>query len=161
MKIRSMLPTVWGEPGSEREPFRALQNEIDRVFGDFMSGVPAFGRWNGDGRLSFNVDVAETDKAIEVHAELPGVEEKDIDVTLAGDVLTIKGEKKSEKDEKTKDYRLVERSYGSFQRSMRLPFQADPGKVEATFNKGVLKLVVPKPVEAQAKQQKIAVKAAA
>jgi HSP20 family protein len=75
--------------------------------------------------------------------------------------LTIKAEKKSDKEEKTKDYRLVERSYGTFERSMRLPFRADAAKIDATFAKGVLKVVVQKPAEAQTKQQKIDVKAAA
>jgi HSP20 family protein len=107
------------------------------------------------------VDVAETEKTLEVTAELPGVNEKEIDVSLAGDMLTIKAEKKSDKEEKTKDYHLVERSYGTFERSMQLPFKADATKIDANFDKGVLKLVIQKPAEAQTKLQKIEVKAAA
>ncbi len=161
MKVRSMLPSLWGESASERLPFRALQQEVDRLFNDFTTGFPATGLWNGNGQLAIKVDVAETEKTLEVTAELPGVNEKDIDVSVAGEMLTIKAEKKSDKEEKTKDYHLVERSYGTFERSMRLPFKADPAKVEAKFEKGVLKLVVQKPVEAQTKTQKIEVKAAA
>ena len=161
MKVRSMLPTLWGESASERVPFRTLQQEVDKVFNDFGSDLPLVGRWNGIGRLAMQVDVAETEKTLEVTAELPGVNEKEIDVSLAGDILTIKAEKKSDKEEKTKDYHLVERSYGTFERSMQLPFKADAAKIEAKFDKGVLKLVVQKPAEAQTKLQKIEVKAAA
>jgi HSP20 family protein len=161
MKVRSMLPTLWRDAASEHMPFRALQQEVDKLFNDFTSGLPMVRRWNENGQLAVQVDVAETDKTLEVTAELPGVNEKEIDVSLAGDVLTIKAEKKSDKEENTKDYHLVERSYGTFERSMLLPFKADPAKIEAKFDKGVLKLIVQKPVEAQTKTQKIEVKAAA
>ena len=161
MKVRSMLPTLWGESAAERLPFRALQQEVDKLFNDFTTDFPLAGRWNKNGSLAMQVDVAETDKTLEVTAELPGVNEKEIDVSLAGDMLTIKAEKKSDREEKTKDYHLVERSYGTFERSMRLPFKADPAKIEAKFDKGVLKLVVQKPADAQTKTQKIEVKAAA
>jgi len=161
MKVKTMLPTLWGESAADRMPFRALQQEVDKLFNDFTSDLPLVGRWNGNGRLAVQVDVAETEKTLEVTAELPGVNEKEIDVSLAGDMLTIKAEKKSDKEEKTKDYHLIERSYGTFERSMRLPFKADPAKIEAKFEKGVLKLVVQKPAEAQTKSQKIEVKAAA
>ena len=161
MKVKSMLPTPWGDSAAERMPFRALQQEVDKLFHEFTSDLPMVGRWSGNGRLAITVDVAETEKTLEVTAELPGVNEKEIDVSLAGDILTIKAEKKSDKEEKTKDYHLVERSYGTFERSMRLPFKADPAKIEAKFDKGVLKLVVQKPAEAQTKTQKIEVKAAA
>lgn len=161
MKVKSMLPTLWGESVAERLPFRALQQEVDKLFNDFTSDLPVVGRLNGNGSLAVKVDVAETEKTLEVTAELPGVNEKEIDVSLAGDVLTIKAEKKSDREEKTKDYHLVERSYGTFERSMRLPFKVDPAKVEAKFDKGVLKLVVQKPADAQTKTQKIEVRAAA
>jgi HSP20 family protein len=163
MKARSMLPALWSGNRDEREPFRLLQGQIDRLFSDLTSDFPLVGRWNGNGagRLAVQVDVAETDKTIEVTADLPGVNEKDIDVSLAGDMLTIKAEKKSDKEEKTKDYHLVERSYGTFERSMMLPFKADASKIDAKFDKGVLKLTVQKPAEAQVKLQKIEVKAAA
>jgi HSP20 family protein len=163
MRVRSMLPALWSDNRNEREPFRMLQNEIDKLFTNFSAGLPMIGSWSGDGngRLAVQVDVAETEKAIEVTADLPGVNEKDIDVSLAGDMLTIKAEKKSDKEEKTKDYHLVERSYGTFERSMMLPFKADAAKIDAKFDKGVLKLTVQKPAEAQTKLQKIEVKVAA
>jgi HSP20 family protein len=161
MKIRSMLPALWGENTSSKEPFRALQTEIDRLFNDFTSDLPSLAHWNGNGRLMPRLDVAETETALEVLAELPGVDEKDIDVTISDDILKIKAEKKSDNEEKTKDYHIVERSYGTFERSMRLPFKVDTNKVEAKFEKGVLKLTVQKPAEAKAKVQKIEVKAAA
>ena len=95
-------------------------------------------------------------------AELPGVEEKDLDVTLADDVLTIRGEKKSEHDEQDKDKRwhVVERSYGRFSRTISLPFYPDPAKVEAKFDKGVLQIHLPKRLEMAKKQQKIDIKKA-
>ncbi len=161
MKVRSMLPTLWGEFAAERMPFRALQQEVDRLFNDFTSDLPLAGRWNKNGNLAIQVDVAETERTLEVTAELPGVNETEIDVSLAGDILTIKAEKKSDKEEKSKDYHLIERSYGTFERSMRLPFKAEPAKIEAKFDKGVLKLVVQKPADAQTKMQKIEVKSAA
>ena len=159
MRTKSMLPASWG--GRDVSPFRELQSEVDKLFNSFTTGVPALGDWPRNGKLMAAIDVAETDKALEVSAEMPGVEEKDIDVSLNGDLLTIKAEKHAEKEDKAKDYHMVERSYGSFERSLRLPFQADAAKAEARFEKGVLKLVIPKPAEAQAKTQKITVKPAA
>jgi HSP20 family protein len=97
-----------------------------------------------------------------VTAELPGVDEKDVDVTLEQDVLTIRGEKKTARDEQNKDknWHVVERSYGSFSRAIPLPFDPDPAKVEAKFDKGVLHIHLPKPAEVAKKQQKIEVKKA-
>jgi HSP20 family protein len=161
MQIKSMLPALWGENTGTKEPFRALQTEIDRLFSDFTSDFPTVANWNGNGRLMPRLDIAETETALEVTAELPGVNEKDIDITISDDVLKIRAEKKSDKEEKTKDYHLVERSFGTFERSMRLPFKADTAKVDAKFDKGVLKLTVQKPPEAKTKVQKIEVKAAA
>ena len=105
------------------------------------------------------VDIAETDKDIEITAELPGLEEKDVQVNVADDVLTIKGEKKAEKEEKDKNYHRIERSYGSFCRSLQLPAGANADAIKATLKNGVLKVTVTKPVAAQPK--KIEVKAAA
>src|SRR5262249_4584140 len=98
--------------------------------------------------------------AIEVTAELPGVDEKDLDVTLADGVLTVRGEKKTARDEQDKDknWHVVERSYGSFSRAIPLPFDPDPAKVEAKFDKGVLHIHLPKPAEVAKKQQKIEIK---
>jgi HSP20 family protein len=103
--------------------------------------------------------VTETDKQIEITAEMPGLEERDVQVNLADNVLTIRGEEKAEKEEKDKTYRLVERSYGSFVRSLELPEGVNADAIKASIDKGVLKVTVPKPAPAQVK--KIDVKAAA
>jgi HSP20 family protein len=120
--------------------------------------------WIGSDILSPKVDIAESKDAIEVTAELPGVDEKDLDVTLANGMLTIRGEKKTARDEQDKDknknWHLVERSYGSFSRAIPLPFDPDPAKIEAKFDKGVLHIHLPKPPEVAKKQQKIEIKKA-
>lgn len=131
-------------------PFTALQQEIERVFDNF-------GAWRGfDGAFTPSMEVTETDKAIEVTTELPGIDEKDLDISLSNDVLTIRGEKRAEKEEKSKSYRLVERSYGSFERSLGLPPGIDAGAIKASMDKGVLKITLPKPATAQAQKIKIA-----
>jgi HSP20 family protein len=107
--------------------------------------------------LALAINVSETDDAIEVTAELPGIDEKDVDVEVANNVLTIKGEKKSEKEEKEKDFHLVERSYGSFQRTVPLPYEIDPDKIAAKFTQGVLTVTMPKPPQAKEKVKKIKV----
>ena len=96
---------------------------------------------------------------MKVTAELPGVDEKDVEVTLTDDLLTIKGEKKREQEKKEEAYHAVERSYGSFARSLRLPFAVDQSKVDAKFKKGVLTITMPKPPEAQKSAKKIEIKA--
>ncbi len=106
------------------------------------------------------VDVAETEKAYEITAELPGMDEKNVEVKFADGVLTIKGEKQEEKEEKKKDYYLSERSYGSFQRAFQVPDGVDADKIEATFKNGVLTVTMPKSAEAQKSAKKITVKAA-
>ena len=137
------------------DPFRALSDRFDRVFGDFH--FPGFGRsllaspqfTSLTSSFDFKepkVNVAETDKAFEITAELPGLDEKNIDVVVADGVLTIRGEKKEEKEQKDdkKNYHLIERSYGSFQRSFALPDNVRDDGVTADFAKGVLTVVLPK-----------------
>lgn len=137
--------------GRRVAPFAALQQEIERVFDNF-------GSWRGFDGMAFtpSMEVTETDKAIEVTTELPGIDEKDVDISLSNDVLTIRGEKRAEKEEKNKSYRLVERSYGAFERSLALPSGIDAGAIQARMDKGVLKITLPKPVAAQAQKIKIA-----
>jgi HSP20 family protein len=158
------LPSLWrsrrGEllPGRDIwEPFGSLRRDMERAFEDFSRdfgwGPPAAA---GAG-MAPRVDVSETETELKVEAELPGVEEKDVEVVLSDGRLTIKGEKKQEKEEKKKDYHMVERSYGSFARSIVLPFEADPNQVKASFAKGVLTVTVPKPPEVKAKEKKIAI----
>lgn len=146
------------------EPWRALRSEMDRVFDRFSKGFgfPSFEPFlSQDVELAAPaVDFSEDEKAYTVTAELPGIEEKDIDVTVSNGVLTLKGEKKQEKEEKDKNYYLSERSYGSFQRSFALPDNIDQDKISAAFAKGVLTVSLPKTAEAQKTQKKIEVKAA-
>jgi HSP20 family protein len=159
MNLKSLIPV-----GRERSlagtssPFMSLQREIDRLFDDFARGFPSFSG-NGAGTLVPSMDVTETDKEIEITAELPGLEEKDVQVNVADNLLTIRGEKQAEKEQKDKNYRLVERSYGSFERTLELPEGVNADAIKANISKGVLRVTVPKPAPAQAK--KIDVKSAA
>ncbi|MCK9916551.1 Hsp20/alpha crystallin family protein [Microbacteriaceae bacterium K1510] len=159
MNFKSLIPVSRerGVAGSV-SPFVSLQREIDRLFDDFSRGFPSFSGESA-AKLLPNMDVTETDKEIEITAELPGLEEKDVQINVADNLLTIRGEKKAEKEEKDKNYRLVERSYGSFERSLQLPEGVNADAIKATIAKGVLKVTVPKPAPAQAK--KIEVKSAA
>jgi len=152
-------------------PFEGLRREIDRLFDDFGLGF----RWpSGPSLLAAEplfrreptwakmpaVDVVESEKAYEITADLPGMDEKNIEVKVADGVLTIKGERQEEKEEKKKDYYLQERSFGSYQRSFGLPEGVDPDKIEASFKKGVLTVTLPKKAEAQKATKKVEVKAA-
>jgi HSP20 family protein len=148
------------DPASKRElasrysdPLSAFRAEMDSLFDSFMRGLPAFpGMFGSSGGRDFaltpQVDVRETDKEIVVEAELPGIEDKDVSLALQDGVLTIRGEKRQTHDEEKEDYRMTERRYGSFQRSLRLPDTIDEDKVEASFNNGVLKVTIPKRPEA-------------
>ena len=159
MATRHWLPSLWNDE-RHSEPLGQLHREIDRMFDEFLgSGRPAAAA-NGGIVMAPRMDMAETDDSIEITAELPGVDEKDLDVSVEGDVLVIKGEKKSESEEKNKDYHVVERSYGSFRRSIRLPGVVDADKVKAAFEKGVLKITLPKPPEAKQNRRRIKVKPA-
>ena len=141
---RPYLPSFFGRGD---DPFGSLFREVQKTFEDFSQRGP-FAHFGSD-ILSPKVDIAESKDAIEVTAELPGVDEKDLDVTLANGMLTVRGEKKSARDEQDKDknWHVVERSYGSFSRAIPLPFDPDPTKVEAKFDKGVLHIHLPKPAE--------------
>ena len=160
MNLKSLIPVGRERSlaGRETHPFNTLQREIDRLFDDFSRGFPSFGRWTAQ-ELVPSIDVTETDKEIEITAELPGLEEKDVQINVADNLLTIKGEKRAEKEQKDKNYRLVERSYGSFERTLELPEGVNAEAIKANISKGVLKVTVPKPAPAQAK--KIEVKSAA
>jgi len=159
MNLKSLIP-VGRQRGVARadNPFLSLQQEVDRLFDDFSRGFPTLGA-GLTGSMLPTMDVAETDKEIEITAELPGLEEKDVQINVTDDVLTIRGEKKAEKEEKDKNYRLVERSYGSFERSLELPKGVNLDAIKASIDKGVLKVSVPKPAPAQVK--KVEVKTAA
>jgi len=166
-----------GEPATTPEtwqPFEGLRREVDRLFEDFGRGFwrlplrrSAFETEPFWRRVALSVaapavDVVEKEKAYEITAELPGMDEKNIELTVADDMLTIKGEKKEEREEKKKNFFLSERQYGSFERSFRLPEGVEADKIEASFKKGVLTVTLPKTPEAQkkAKERAIPVKAA-
>ncbi len=135
-------------------PFDVLQNEIDRVF-DTFNGFRGWPSTFLDRSFIPSMEVTESDTAIEVTTELPGIDEKDVEIRIADGMLTISGEKKFEKDEKKKNYRLVERSYGSFERAIAVPEGVDTAKIKAKMTKGVLKVEIPKPTAAKAQQVKI------
>jgi HSP20 family protein len=140
--------------------FSVIRDEMDRLFDRIEHGWPrwpAMFRRNGDFAAP-NLDVRENTNSIVVEAELPGVDEKDVSVTLANGMLTITGEKKHEKEEKSESYYLTERTFGSFQRAIRLPDTVDDAKVEAKFDKGVLKVTAAKKPEAVKAERKIEIK---
>ena len=143
------------------DPFSALRAEMNSLFDSLMGGSQLSLACSAPAEaealrlLTPHVDVKETDKEIVVEAELPGMDEKDISLALQDGVLTIRGEKKQEYDEEKENYRVMERRYGSFQRSLRLPDTVDEDKVEASFGNGVLKVIVPKRREAIGKQRTI------
>ncbi|MCG8425645.1 MAG: Hsp20/alpha crystallin family protein [Proteobacteria bacterium] len=147
----------------ETNPLALFRSEMNRFVDSFWSDWPS-GAIFGQSNSSFfpNIEVSETDKAVEISAELPGMTEKELEVTLSADAsrLTLKGEKKFEEEKKEKDYHHFERSYGSFQRVIALPCAVDEKRVEATFKDGVLAMSLPKlPEEAQG-IKKISVKGA-
>lgn len=153
-------------------PFESLRREIDRLFDDFHafdfrrpSARSLFGRElpslrSADWPVAPAMDLVEKDNAYEISAELPGIDEKNVEIKLANHTLTIKGEKQEEKEKKDKDYYLSERRYGAFQRSFQLPEGVDVDKIDASFAKGVLTVKLPKTTEALKAEKKIAVKAA-
>ena len=142
-------------------PLEGLRRDVDRLFEEFGRGL--FGkslldtapRWGA----APSVDIVEKDKAYEVTAELPGMDETNIDVKIANGMLTISGEKKDEHEEKKKNYYLSERRYGSFQRSFRVPDGVEADKIAAEFKNGVLTVTLPKTAEALKAEKKIAIKA--
>jgi HSP20 family protein len=149
-------------------PFDTIRREIDRIFDRFNFPFGPFGRRAFDlevpwarapgSAIAPAVDVVEKDKEYEISAELPGMDEKNIELKLANGVLTIKGEKKNEKEERQKDYYMSERRYGSFLRSFHVPEGVDTAKIEAAFSMGVLRIKLPKTAEAQKSEKTITIK---
>jgi HSP20 family protein len=146
------------ELSAAENPILSLQRQMTRLLDDVFPGYLAPG--NSTTILMPSMDVKETDKTFEIEAELPGVEEKDIQVTFEDGVLTVKGEKKAEMEESDAGYYMSERSYGSFLRSLELPPGIDAEKIAAKFDKGVLKVTLPKLAESRATAKKIEVNAA-
>jgi HSP20 family protein len=166
MAVKDFLPTIWHRdmmPSKRQDddPLYALQQDMNRIFDDFFANFPLSAGVGLSGRLgefSPSIDIKESEREVTIKVELPGVDEKDIDVALTNDMLTIEGEKKEEKEEKGKGYYHAERTYGSFRRMLQLPAGIDSKKAEASFKKGVLTIKVPKTEEAKSKVQKIAIK---
>jgi HSP20 family protein len=161
----SSTPSRYGS-----HPFESFRREMDRLFDDFGRGffsssfprsffnMAQSGRDEQGWMTAPHVDVAETEKGYEIAAEFPGMDQKNIDVKVANGVLTIKGEKHDEKQEKQKDYYLRERSFGSFQRSFQVPDDVDLDKIECSFKNGLLNVTLPKSPQAQKATKKIEVK---
>ncbi|MCB0191477.1 MAG: Hsp20/alpha crystallin family protein [Anaerolineae bacterium] len=160
MELKNLAPWRWGE---RKVPVRSelqsshgsLQLDFDRLFDDFFTtpfglSMTPFSQSLGD--FNPTIDVSETDTEFKVSAELPGLSENDIDVSVDHNILTISGEKKAETEDKRENYYRVERSYGSFRRSIELPGEMDPDQIEATFKNGVLSITMPKPEQDQAKR---------
>jgi HSP20 family protein len=158
--------------GGDWAPFVSLRREIDRLFDEFRPfdwrlpstrsmfsfDIPKFGA--ADWSIAPAMDVVEKETEYQISAELPGIDENNVEIKLVNNALTIKGEKNEEKEEEQKDYYMSERRYGSFQRSFALPDGIDVDKIEASFVKGVLTVKLPKTAAAQQAEKKIAVKAA-
>lgn len=149
-------------------PFESLRREVDRLFEDFNLTLrlpfrrPAFDVepfWQPESWIAAPaIDLVERDIAFEMTADMPGLEEKDIEVKVANGVLTVKGEKEESKEDKKEDFHLRERRVTSFERSIRLPETVDEDKIEASFKNGVLTVMMPKKPEAQRPTKKIEVK---
>jgi len=171
MVFREMVPwkkdkhNVAIRSGQEEFPLLSLQHRMNRMFDDFfgdwadfpLSPFRALGRV--DGGFMPRMDVAETDKEVTITAELAGLDEKDVEITLQDNVLTIKGEKKAERQENQANRYVAERSYGAFCRSIELPAEVEQDKIDATFKKGILTVRLPKTPVEEAKAKKIEIKA--
>lgn len=143
-------------------PLLSLRDEMNRLFESFFGELPDFRTWAGGKDLAAfhpRMDVAETDKAITVTVELPGMDEKDVEVSLSQGVLSIRGEKKEEKRQEDARYHYVERRQGSFYREVALPPNVDTNKTHASFRKGVLTVTVPKSAKAEKDRKVIPVSA--
>jgi HSP20 family protein len=133
-----------------------LRRLTDQVFGEFF-GRTSFGMASAEGLWSPMVDIYENKDGIRLTAELPGVKQGDIQVSIEGDTLTLKGERKRETEVKEDQYYRIERSYGKFQRTVLLPSVVDPGQVKASYRDGVLEIQLPKKEEAKPKEIKVEV----
>lgn len=140
----NLLPSI---QRSAAGAFAPIQREINRLFDEFGAGWESFTEM----RLSPNMDVVDNKDGLELSVELPGMAREDVKIAVDGDMLTISGEKKAEKETKENNYRLVERTFGEFSRSIYLPRSVDASKITANMTNGVLKITAPKRPEAQTK----------
>lgn len=158
-EIKPTAPSA-NQPAQHRDPFAQMRAEMDRVFDSFLgnrwSGLPSMlGTEPRERMVVPSIDVRENASEIVIEAELPGLEEKDVDVTLRDGILTIKGNKKSEAERTEDDVHITERSFGSFQRSLRVPDSVDEEHIKAKLEKGVLHVALPKRPEAVRSEKKI------
>lgn len=137
-------------------PFREMQRMVDRLFDEFPYEWSTLA--GGTKELIPAMDIFETDKGYEVEAEIPGIKREDIEVNINDRILTIKGEKKNERNEEKKGSKILERVYGTFERSFTLPEDADTNNVSAKYENGILKLTIPKRPESKSKKVKIEIK---
>jgi HSP20 family protein len=142
------------------DPFSQMQRDFGRVMEDAFRGLPMMRTGPGAG-FAPSLDVKETPQGLELTAELPGVQEADIELSLEGELLTLRGEKREEKASEERGLHVQERSYGRFQRSLRLPFAPEPGTVTATFDKGVLHVGLPRPPQQAEQNKRIPIRGAA
>lgn len=163
----NVIPWHWRKKNlpvlrEEGWPVYALESgEINRVFDDFFRGFPALlPLEQGLATFQPRLDVTETETELKISVELPGINEKDIDLTMSNDSLTIKGEKNEKKEDRTHGHYRVERRYGSFERTIPFPCEIDADKVDATFKDGVLTVNLPKSARAQNAQKKVSIKKA-
>jgi len=164
VEVKKSAPAQTSAP----DIWQSFRSEMDRLFDRF--GFPSLRRvfdiepaWRSASSFSFSVpaiDMSEDERVYKISAELPGIDAKDIDLSVSGDMLVLKGEKRQEREEKDKNYHFSERAYGSFQRSFQLPSSVDRDKVAADFSKGVLTITLPKTAAAQKPQKKIEIKSA-
>lgn len=169
MSVRDLLPFGSSSVPVSRgaNPIVSFQDEMNKLFNDFFgdASLPSWWRGSDAGSAAFAVspalDVAESDKEFRVTAEVPGMEIKDVQINIADGYVTIKGEKKQEEKEEREGYFRQERSYGSFQRVIALPDNANFDKADASMKNGVLTIVVPKKAGAQSKERKLEIKQAA
>jgi HSP20 family protein len=152
-------PTIFRDDG-DRDPFLSLHREVNRLFDDvfrgFDSRLPSLGRFSSFGGNWPSVEISDEEKQIRVTAELPGLEEKDIEVLLDDGVLTLKGEKRSETEDNNRQF--SERFYGSFERRIPIGYEVEDDKVDARFKNGVLTVTLPKTAKAQSQAKRIEIK---
>ena len=139
------------------DPFTAFRAEMDRMFHNFLQ-TPTFAlpfAGAGNGMVVPSADLKEGDGEYTLTAELPGMAETDVDLSVANGMITVKGEKTEEKKDEKENYHLTERRYGAFQRSFRLPENVDEAKIKAAFDKGVLTVTMPKSKDGKHQERKI------
>ena len=154
---RNQSMARWSE---ENDPFLAMRREMKRLFDDVFDGFglpSAFGPVLRQMPAAPKIDVSETDNEIQITAEMPGIDQNDVEVLLEDDRLIIRGEKKEEREDKDRNYHVRERVQGAFSRTLPLPFAPDPNQVKAEFRNGVMTITIPKPQEVKQKQHRIEV----